>query len=450
MHSIFRLAGRVAIAVCMSTVTLATAVFAGFSFADGQTHASMPTILAKDLPANRPSSDGRIVVAVALGATGTVGSDVLAPYDVFASSPHFSVYTVAASSAPASIDGGPSIVPTFTFADVDSGRAPAPDVVVVPAVGDPYGSAEAGLRDWIVSKSQQGAHILGVCSGSMLLAKTGLLDGGSATSHWSRIAALKKTRPQVNWVTGRRYVQAGAITTTAGVTSGIPGALSIMAQLDGDTEAQRVGALIGYPDWSLDGSRAIPVQSFSLTDLPVGVNAIAPWMRPTVGVGLTEGVSEIDMASAFEVYNITFAARAVPVSANGTVTTKHGMVLVTDTEKQAPPMSRIIVPGATTMNSIDPQLAGWAKTRSVPLDALHGPTGATGFDGALQYLAAHTNRGTALSAGKLIDYPTAGLELAAGGTALRAPILLLMSLLLSVAVGLLPTIIRRMRRRSSK
>lgn len=450
MHHRLRRVGRVALAVTLSTVTLAAVVLAGFSFSDGQTHAPVPTILAKDLPLNRPSSDGRIVVAVALGATGTVGSDVLAPYDVFASSPDFSVYTVAASAAPASIDGGPAIVPTFTFADVDSGRAPAPDVVVVPAVGDPYGSAEAPLRDWIVRKSNQGAHVLGVCSGSMLLAETGLLDGGSATSHWSRVAALQKTRPQVNWVTGQRYVQDGAVTTTAGVTSGIPGALSVMAQLDGATEAERVGALVGYPDWSLHGSRAIPVQSFSLADLPVGVNAIAPWLRPTVGVGLTDGVSEIDVASAFEVYNMTYAARAVAVSANGTVTTEHGMVLVTDTEKRAPKLSRVIVPGATSVNSIDPQLAEWAKARNIAADALHGPTGATGFDGALEDLAAHTNRGTAISAAKMIDYPTAGLELAAGGPALRAPILLLLSLLFSVGVGLIPTMMRRVKRRSSK
>ncbi|MEO6310081.1 MAG: DJ-1/PfpI family protein [Leifsonia sp.] len=450
MHSFLRRACRVALAVTMSTVTLAAVVLAGFAFSDGQTHTSTPALLATDLPANRPSSDGRIVVAVALGATGTVGSDVLAPYDVFASSPDFSVYTVAVSSAPASIDGGPSIVPTFTFADVDSGRAPAPDVVVVPAVGDPYGSAEAPLRDWIVRKSNQGAHILGVCSGSMVLAETGLLDGLDATSHWSRIAALQKTRPQVNWVTGQRYVRAGAITTSAGVTSGIPGALNVMAQLDGAPEAQRVGALIGYPDWSLDGSRAIPVQSFNLADLPVGLNPIAPWLRPTIGVGLADGVSEIDVASAFEVYNMTFAARAVAVSAHGTVTTKHGMVLVTDTETRASSLSTLIVPGATSVSSVDPHLAGWAKARGIPVDALHGPTGATGFDGALEYFAAHTNRGTAMSAAKMIDYPTAGLELAAGGSALRAPIILVLSILVSVGVGMLPTIIRRVRRRGVK
>ena len=89
----------------------------------------------KELPTNRPFSSGPIVVAVVLGSSGTVGSDVLAPYEVFSSSPDFSVYTIAAQSAPAPIDGGPAIVPTYTFEDISSGRARPPDVVVVPAVG---------------------------------------------------------------------------------------------------------------------------------------------------------------------------------------------------------------------------------------------------------------------------------------------------------------------------
>ena len=74
-------------------------------------------------------------MAVVLGASGTVGSDALAPFEVFASSPRFSVYTVAATPAAQPTQGGPAIVPTYTFADTTSRRAPRPDVVVVPAVG---------------------------------------------------------------------------------------------------------------------------------------------------------------------------------------------------------------------------------------------------------------------------------------------------------------------------
>src|SRR4051812_38758831 len=130
-----------------------------------------------DLPPNRPSSSGRIVVAVVLGSSGTVGSDALAPYEVFATSPSFSVYTIAASGRPAPVDGGPAIVPTYTFADSAAGVAPRPDVVVVPAVTSPDGLEEAALRAWVVQQSQSGARILGICAGSRVLAATGLLRG---------------------------------------------------------------------------------------------------------------------------------------------------------------------------------------------------------------------------------------------------------------------------------
>ena len=56
-----------------------------------------------------------------------------------------------------------------------------------------------------------GARVLGVCSGSLVLAATGMLDGLDATSHWSRISALEKSRPEVNWLRGRRYIEDGTV-----------------------------------------------------------------------------------------------------------------------------------------------------------------------------------------------------------------------------------------------
>jgi putative intracellular protease/amidase len=286
-----------ALSVALSLTSVAALALGGVAVADAQSHVAPPQQSLQGFPVNRPSSSGPIVVAVVLGSSGTVGSDVLAPYEVFASSPEFSVYTIAAQSTPAPIDGGPAIVPTYTFEDVQSGRARQPDVVVVPAVGAPEGPEETAMRAWIVEQSGRGARILGVCNGSNVLAGAGILDGHKATGHWSRLGSLKKSHPQVQWSDGLRYVQDGMITTTAGVTSGIPGALKVMADLAGVDEAERVGRMMNYPGWSLTGSASIPVQSFAASDLPVGLNALVPWFRPTVAVGLVSGVSEIDVAA---------------------------------------------------------------------------------------------------------------------------------------------------------
>src|SRR5947207_2631690 len=132
-----------------------------------------------------------------------------------------------------------AVVPDYSLGDVDAGTAPEPDVVVIPAVVSPAGRRERPLREWLTRRAGRGAHLLGVCAGSRLLAAAGLLDGHRATSHWSRLRGLQRSRPQVDWVAGQRYVQDGNITTTAGVTSGVFGALRLVQQLAGLAAAQR-------------------------------------------------------------------------------------------------------------------------------------------------------------------------------------------------------------------
>jgi putative intracellular protease/amidase len=349
-------------------------------------------------PTLRPVSKDQFVVAVVLGATGTVGSDALAPYEVFATSPRFAVYTVAATSAPAPTQGGPDIVPMYMFSETATGRVPRPDVVVVPAVNKPDSTQEAPLRAWVTDQAKGGALILGVCYGSGVLAETGLLEGRTATSHWSRITQLTKAHPEVNWVQGQRFVQDGPITTTAGVTSGIPGALRVMTDLAGADEAARVGRSVGYPNWSVSEPTDIPVQSFTTRDVPVALNAVLPWGRPTVGVALDDGVGEIDLASVFEVYDVSYAARAVPVSVTGTITTEHGLVVRTNTLADTPTPTRLAVPGPAGTAGLEPGVQAWGAVRHVPVDAVHAT--APGFDGALQYLASRAGRTTAVSAGK--------------------------------------------------
>src|SRR5262245_9785499 len=214
---------------------------------------------AEGWPPPRPVPRGRLAVAVVLGASGSVITDALGPYEVFARCPEFFVYTVSAGPA-AMLSGALAAVPDYSLSDVDAGTAPGPDVVVIPAVVSPAGSKEQPLREWLSRRADQGAHLLGVCAGSRLLAAAGLLDGRRATSHWSRLKGLQRSRPQVDWVSGQRYIQDGKITTTAGVTAGVFGALRLVQQLVGTAEAQRVGGELAYPGWSLDGPTGIPAQ----------------------------------------------------------------------------------------------------------------------------------------------------------------------------------------------
>jgi hypothetical protein len=83
-----------------------------------------------------PPPQGRLAVAVVLGASGSVITDALGRYEVFARSPEFFVYTVSARPA-AMLSGALAVVPDYSLSDVDAGTAPEPAVIVIPAVLSP-------------------------------------------------------------------------------------------------------------------------------------------------------------------------------------------------------------------------------------------------------------------------------------------------------------------------
>ncbi|HEY0645761.1 MAG TPA: hypothetical protein VGD39_20270, partial [Nocardioides sp.] len=211
-----------------------------------------------------------------------------------------------------------------------------------------------------------------------------------------------------------------------GITSGIPGALSVVRDLAGSAEARRVGREVGYPGWSPDGPTDIPVQSWSLADRPVVMNMVLPWRRPTIAVALADGVGEIDTASVFEVYAESAAARTLAVSPTGVVETAHGLRLLTLTEHEASDVGTVLRPGAL------------------------GPRGRPGFDGALEHLAQTAGAATARSAATMIDYPTEGLDLGDGTGPRRTQVLGAAALGLALGVGLVPWVRRRQRPRATR
>jgi len=414
-----RKVGCATLAATLGVTTFGALVVAGMSVSSAE---ASPAPSSANDSGPRSHTTGRRVVAVVLGQSGSDTADVLAPFEVFASSPAFTVYTIADRTAPASMDGGLSLVPSYTFADAAAGTVPAPDLVVVPAVNSPAGPEEQTARDFVAGQYRAGARVLGVCAGSRLLAASGILDGLRATSHWSRISALKNSNPAVTWVRGQRYVQDGRVTTTGGVTSSIWGSLKVMADLAGPGEATRVGALIDYPGWSLDIAVAMPTQSFAAGDLTVLANMAFPWARAFIDVQLDDGVGEIDAAALLEVYGYSQAATANALSATGTVTTRHGRVIRT--------------------------VATGTPTHQVAVaDELLSNAGRHGFDAAFEHLSRNTNPAALASVAKMLEYP---LDRAVQHTAPltvqgRPGLLTTLSLLLAIAASAIPRIITRIR-----
>jgi putative intracellular protease/amidase len=441
---VLRRLAHLIVAVALGSATLIALLVGGVARAS--VHPGPPTAEAP-IPVGRPSSDGPTVVAVVLGHSGTDDADALAPYEVFARSTKFSVYTVAATHAPATMNGGLHVVPTYTFADVASGVARKPDLVVVPAVNDPGGEQEAELRTWIVQQAKTGARILGICAGSRVLAATGILDGHRATSHWSRIAPLEKSNPQVDWVQGQRYVDDGKITTSAGVSSGIPASLHLVQELAGKAEAAKVAQQVRYPGWTIGSPTDIPIQHFARSDAGVGLGAVLPWLQPTLAVGLTDGVGEIDTAAFTDVYSYASAARLIPVSTGSSITTAHGVVLLTTPAASFQHRaSRLVLPGAHADTVITPALRALADRQELPVTLL-GQGNTSGFDAALTDLASNFSTAIGQSTAKMVDYPTHPAGQNSASRALRAPLLFGLAVVLAAAVGMTPTLIRVLHRR---
>ncbi len=422
LSALVRGVGRAALAAVLTLGTAAALLVAGVAVA---TTTSAAPEGASPTPRSARPAGSAITVAVVLGASGTDAADALAPFEVFASSSAVSTYTIAASAAPASLGGGLAIMPDHTFAEVADGAVPPPDLIVVPAVDLPDGAEEQAARDFIAAAYDGGARVLGVCAGARLLAASGVLDGHRATSHWSRLGALRGSRPQVHWADGVRYVQDGRITTTAGVSSGIPGALRVLADLAGPGEAARVGRLIDYPGWQPDQSTTIATQGFGAADLGVLGNLALPWGRPAIDVRLDHGVGEIDAAALLEVYGYSQAAHATAVSQSGTVVTRHGLTL------------------RTTLAA-----ASGERPALVAAD-IGSHAGRAGFDAAFEQLGRDSSPGTVRSVAKMLEYPLDRVvpQPASAVAVWRTPLLLAVVAAVAIAAGSVPYLVRRRRPR---
>ena len=100
------------------------------------------------------------------------------------------------------------------------------------AGGDGVGDAcrDQTLIKWIASTAKRARRVGSVCNGALLLAATGLLNGRTATTHWSDCDELEEKYPAVNVEPDRIYVQDGNVYTSAGVTAGMDLALMLVEE----------------------------------------------------------------------------------------------------------------------------------------------------------------------------------------------------------------------------
>ena len=166
--------------------------------------------------------------------------DAVGPHQVLAHVPGAEIIFASERARAVSDETGTlTLAADAAFADV-----PTPDVLLIP--GGPGQSAQMGdtpLRDWLINADKTTTWTTSVCTGALILASTGLLDGRQATTYWLAMNELERlgARPR-----HERYVFDGKYATSAGVSAGIDMALALAARLTDDETAQAIQLGIEY------------------------------------------------------------------------------------------------------------------------------------------------------------------------------------------------------------
>ncbi|NOH98978.1 DJ-1/PfpI family protein [Vibrio sp. 99-70-13A1] len=166
--------------------------------------------------------------------------DAYAPLQFLALTAGIEVFTFAKLNQPVPTDAGVDIIPNYSFES-----CPSMDVLMVPGGSNPLEQMkDEQVISFLVSLSNDIEYITSVCTGSLILAQAGLLDGYNATTHWAYRSIIER-HPTINFVDKRVVVDRQRI-SGGGITAGIDFTLILIEKLTSSAEAHRVQLLLEY------------------------------------------------------------------------------------------------------------------------------------------------------------------------------------------------------------
>ena len=177
--------------------------------------------------------------------------DFCGPFEVFSVTggrqglTPFEVCTVAEEEKPVTARGGLSVNPAYSFEN-----CPPPEILLIP--GGPGTRTKLHsdrMLDWIKDRAAGAELVLSVCSGALLLAKAGLLDGLTATTHHGALDELRAINPNVRVDDTGRFIDNGRVIASGGISAGIDMSLHVVARLLGKDQALETARYMEY-DWS--------------------------------------------------------------------------------------------------------------------------------------------------------------------------------------------------------
>src|SRR5215211_2603852 len=178
---------------------------------------------------------------------GFTALDAIGPYEVLSRLPESELTFVARESGLKRTDTGALGV----SADLAIGEIPEPEIVLVPGgEGNRPLMSDAEVLDWLRAAHEATTWTTSVCTGALVLAAAGILEGKRATTHWAYLDRLRELGAEP---VSERVVEDGKIITGAGVSAGIDMALTLAAHIAGERVAEAIMLGIEYdPDPPFD------------------------------------------------------------------------------------------------------------------------------------------------------------------------------------------------------
>jgi transcriptional regulator GlxA family with amidase domain len=207
---------------------------------------------------------------------GLTPLDLAGPLQVFASlakfRPEFVPVVVAERTTPL-----PSDIEVMMAADKTFAEVPHPDVVIVPGGTGPTlkQMSNPAIRQYLRTAAESAEVVASVCTGALILASVGLLDGQPATTHWVARGILEDYGSPYRQT---RWVEHGNVITAAGVSAGIDMGLYLVARLTDEETARKVQLDLEYDPQPPFGRMDLD----ELPRLPRAVRAVTALLAPFI------------------------------------------------------------------------------------------------------------------------------------------------------------------------
>jgi putative intracellular protease/amidase len=272
----------------------------------------------------KPRRPGRPVVAVLALNEGTETTDFLLPHALLRRAGVADVQPVAPRRGRVALYPALQVEVAQDLAGFDRSHPSGADYVIVPAMRD---DNDPAVIAWLQRQADQGARIIGICAGGLVLGRAGLLDGRRFASHWYYRSTLLERHPGATYVPHQRYVIDRGVATTTGITASVPAILALVEAIGGRQKAQALAAELGVTSWSPAHDSAL----FSLNASRAWdylLNKAAFWRHQQWSVDVQDGMDDVALALVADAWSRTGRVSVEAASASGPATLRSGVVLM--------------------------------------------------------------------------------------------------------------------------